>query len=746
MTAFVAINFGKLLMAPNDYLIAGRDDGIKNYFVVASYVKNSDNYCQISAMNYPYGEFLLLEDAHPFPAVVFKLVTKIFPAANNYIIGYINVLLLASLILAAWIMFLVFHHFKIRTGLAIIGSIAVSALSSQILLWGYGHWALGYVCCFPLGWFFLIRALHSRNSNKWTFLTGINALLWMYVHPYLGLLLLMFNVVCLVTNHLVGYRNGDHLKRYLVLFLFPLLTYVLSIKLFDMHTDRPEAFFFDKHVATWRSLFVSNETPLKHFYALLDLPPSSSKWDSVGNYIGISTIMVLIVYFFMLVRRLIRKQISLRHFLHGEWMLYWCAALATLLFAMALPFRIFPEQDLGPFSVLMQFSSYGRFAWVFYFVATSFAIYVLSRNFSSTRFQRLFGNVMVLVLLIEGYSLHAKIGAIVPDSPNVFSEKYLNENFRSVLDQLNPSDYQAIISLPFYYHYSNPYNFGSSAKSIFNSMMLSYHTGLPMINAYLSRSSITEGRNIIQVFTPAKIKKAIEADLSDNRPFLVYHTSEELNPLEEQLLDRSELWLSDSFGDFYNLPYEKLFPGLDDREVIFPDSLKSTMTFENGIYTTVPGQIVYKSFEDSPAENTFSGHGAFSCPNRGRYEICRLDLSADSLTNYELSLWYFNDNIRQTFANIELQTLHPDGSAASTYHNPFQSQLLYGNWSLVNIPFHLHKNQSAAVFVNAGTPVRDSIYIDELLVKPTSIHVFREDTVFGNPVLLKDNRIYDLRR
>ncbi len=746
MTAFVAVHFGKLLIAPNDYLIAGRDDGIKNYFVVASYVKNSDDYCQISSMNYPYGEFLLLEDAHPFPALIFKLVTEIFPAANNYVIGYINFLLLVSLILSAWMMFLILNHFKVRTLLAITGAVSITALSSQILLWGYGHWALGYVCCFPLGWFLLIRSLHSPNPDKWIFLTGLNAMLWMYVHPYLGLMLLMFNIVSLITNHLTGFRNSGHLKRYLIAFLFPLLIYVLSIKLFDTHIDRPEAFFFDKHVATWRSLLISNDTPVKYFYSLFDFAESDSSWDKVGNYIGISTILVLIVYCGVQGVRLIKRQIKLSHLLRTEWLIYWSAAVVTLNFAMAIPFRVFPDIDLGPFSVLMQFSSYGRFAWVFYFIATTFAIYVLSSHFSRTRLQRATGNILVLILLIEGYSLHAKIGAQVPDSPNIFSEEHLEEDFKMALSRFDPNNYQAIISLPFYYHYSNPYNFGSSAKSIFNSMMLSYHTSLPMMNAYLSRPSITEGRNISQIFTNTRITKNVEADLTDKRPFLIYHTGEDLHSLEQQLLDRAELSYSDSFGDFYLLSYENLFPEPEPIELLFPDSLRAELTFNNGGFSTTPEALVHQSFEDSPSEITFSGIGAFSCLNSGRYEIYRFEPVIDSVENYELSLWYFNNNIRQTYANIELQIIQTNSPPVSTYHNPFHTEVIYGNWSLVSIQFRLDKNQSAMVFVNAGTPVRDSIYIDDLLIRPTGVHVFREYTILGNPVFLKDNRIYDLPR
>src|SRR5690606_36230358 len=147
-----------------------------------------------------------------------------------------------------------------------------------------------------------------------------------------------------------------------------------------------------------------------------------------------------------------------------------------------------------------------------------------------------------------------------------------------------------------------------------------------------------------------------------------------------------------------------------------PDSLKAEMIFNNGVFCNNPQSVVQQSFEDAHSEVTFSGTGAFSSSNTGRHEIYRFEPENDSLANYDLSLWYYNNNIRQTYANIELQIAQKNNTPVSTYHNPFQADLIYGNWSLVSLQFQLDTGQFATVFVNAGTPVRDSIYVDDLLI------------------------------
>lgn len=743
MTAFVAVHFGKLLIAPNDHLIAGRDDGIKNYFVVASYVKNSEDFGQIQSMNYPFGEFLLLEDAHPALAVVLKVISVVFPGIANYVVGIINFLLLASLIIGAWVMFHIFRHFRVRVVLAVMGSIAIPAFSSQILLWGYGHWALGYVCFFPLGWLLMIRLLHSSKPGLWLWLTGFNTLFWMFIHPYLGLILLMFNIVVLVVAHLNRINNQGQWKKYLVAFFLPLIIYVLVVKLADPHTDRPEGFFMDQHVASWRSILFSTETFTSSIAFALDVFSSATSWDRVGNYIGLSTILVLFVYSHFLIIRLILRHTSVQRLLRSEWTVYWSAATITLLFAMGLPFRFFPELNLGPFSVLMQFSGYGRFAWVFYFISTTFAVVVLSTYFSKNQYQRILSNVLLLLLLAESNAYAHKIDAHATEAKNMFKANHNVEGFAELLNQVQPENYQAVISLPFYYHYGNPYNFGSSAAGIFNSMLLSYHSGLPLMNTYLSRPSISEGRKIIQIFSPPVFTREIVAELSSTKPFLIYHTGEELLPREKRLLGRADSVASTEFGHLYTLTFDSVFDIAAAPEIALYEKIEPQLTSQGDLFAKPNTSFFYTSFEENSSAISFSGKGAYSAPNRGRSKVIQYTPQSLSGGKHELSLWYYNENNHQTFTNVELEITSPDGSVFSTYHNPFEGAFILGNWSLVTASFDLSENQSVAVFINADTPIRDSVYVDDLLIRNVESDLYQQISINGNDFLWKNNRLFE---
>lgn len=407
--AFTAVFHGKILVAPNDYLIIGNDDGLRNYFMFASHIKSSEDCFEVSAMNYPYGEFLLLDDIHPALVLFTKSIAPIFPFVETHSVAIINLLLLFSIIVSTFFLFLIYRHFRVKPALAILGSIAVTSLCSQVLLWGHGHWALGYICAFPMGWYLVIRLLGDSANTRWSILIAANTLFWFYIHPYMGLMLLIFNIVCLITNIITGFRKLKFLQSFAVIIVFPLLFYVLSIQLFDSHTQRPESFFIDYYVATFQSLLVSTISPFYPLFEALNIPKSGSSWDNIGNYIGLSSILVLAVFTVYKVVSLIREKLNLHQGLKNEWVIYWSAAVFTFLFAMGLPFKLWPDLDLGPFSVLQQFTGYGRFAWIFYFIATSFSVYVLSKYFCRTKLQTVISFLLLGMLLTEGISLHRKI-------------------------------------------------------------------------------------------------------------------------------------------------------------------------------------------------------------------------------------------------------------------------------------------------------------------------------------------------
>lgn len=276
-------------------------------------------------------------------------------------------------------------------------------------------------------------------------------------------------------------------------------------------------------------------------------------------------------------------------------------------------------------------------------------------------------------------------------------------------------------------------------------MVISYHSGLPMVNAFLPRPSISESRKIMQLFSPPHYQKEIESDLESKQPFLILSTHEDLNPRESELIQRAEFLFENDFGKLYRIDYDQLL-GIHSDEVIDEfRGIKDSTVAVNGIYTAHPKEIVHQDFEENENEIALFGQGAFSEPNTGTFKIT--EFTPDSILasqDYVISLWFYNKNIRQTYSNIKLEIsdMNTGMLTYEAYHTPFQSGVIFGNWSLVEIPFTLKPIHRATLIVNAANPIKDLLYIDELLIRPVTVDVFREIKFEGEHFVLKNNHIY----
>ena len=146
-----------------------------------------------------------------------------------------------------------------------------------------------------------------------------------------------------------------------------------------------------------------------------------------------------------------------------------------------------------------------------------------------------------LMNIVEGLPAHLDINTNIRDNRNTFNAKYLSADMQELISQINPKDYQAIIALPFYHQGSENFSRPVTEPILTNSIMLSYHTGLPLVNANLTRLSIQESKNCIALIGPSKYKKDIEQDLVDTRPFLLVVSPFGLNRYEQDLIGKAQL-------------------------------------------------------------------------------------------------------------------------------------------------------------------------------------------------------------
>jgi len=336
------------------------------------------------------------------------------------------------------------------------------------------------------------------------------------------------------------------------------------------------------------------------------------------------------------------------------------AAVICLLVSMGYPFKWGMESLLDQLSFIKTFRTVGRFAWVFFFVATTFAAYIIYQ-YAQIINRKNNKKILVYILLIA-----APVFTMIEGTPyqktaynnlfnikNVFLRQNLDEEYQKALEQINPSEYQAIIPLPFY---QGSGNFTKLAPSNNNacdmcniydiSQIFAYHLELPLMASYFARTSIWESRNLIQMFAPEYYKKLIAEDIPSDKKFLIvcFPINNALSKYEQDFLKKSTFLFKANEVEFWEISPEKMTEIITAPYIAAFHQKRDSLTLQNGCLLSHPDSTVFLfSFDDYPSRYKFLGSGAYEQPSKEKQSIFA-EIAAGKLEEnrqYEASLWYY---------------------------------------------------------------------------------------------------------
>ncbi|WP_157547666.1 hypothetical protein [Hymenobacter sp. DG25A] len=247
------------------------------------------------------------------------------------------------------------------------------------------------------------------------------------------------------------------------------------------------------------------------------------------------------------------------------------AGLLTLLFAWGVPFIWGLEGLLNYLGPIRQFRSIGRFAWIFYYFFTVYAVfyfYQLGRYLRQHRAGRFAHMLLLLVVLVWGWEGRTALNTWVQRMKNTnanpdYTARALLHPIDTYIDYLNwqgtpNSTYQAIVPLP--YFLLGPEQFGTNdiPASAYEAMRASLQTGLPIVASSMSRTSQAQGLAAAQLLSAPELPKTLLAQLPSRKPLLLLVTEEALTPAERRLISLSKLLLKDAHVSLYELPVAAL--------------------------------------------------------------------------------------------------------------------------------------------------------------------------------------------
>ncbi len=715
--------YHQLIFNPNTILLDSEGDGIKNYYTYKYYIHNSTSWTDFDGMNYPYGEIVTYLDSQPPISILIKMVSKVFPNIVNYDVGIMHYLILLSFVFSIFLFYKIFALLKVNFLFSILGAWLIVLMSPQFMRL-FGHYSLSYMFMYPLIIYLLLQA-NRRKTNNIIILFII--LFSFFLHPYIGLSLFAF-------VGLVGFIQWIAYKYYpwkkligdfIVRGVLPISIFLIVTFLLDHHVNRsnnPSGLTY--YHSYLKTIFVASFEPSKSFYKSF-ISFHDQPFEGIA-YIGFaSNIIVLLSVFWYAFKR--------KFYISKEVRILVLASFFLLLFSFGIP-HVYPFPkllDLLP--SLRQFRGLGRFSWFFYYVINIVTVVTLFEIYSNSKGKKFVKILPVLLLLIfcgEAYYHQKGLNISRLKVNNEFNLE-IGKEYSSAIANVTAKDFQAILPLPFYHVGSEDFAVEGSSQSVKNSMLLSYHLGMPILGSLGSRTSVDESKKALSILLPKYFEKTIAEDIKSRKDFLVMASSGEMSEEESFLVSEAKLIHTGNSFSLYSLPFARLFEYHKHRETLLAtfSSLNNLRHLKNGY--VVSDTSKYFRVEDYDTEQKDISYigGAKVLDKKAStsfFEIPEGELEAGK--EYELSLWTYNKGYgRASFQIIwaEYDVVAGKGNWKYSTDGRF-SEKIDGDWSLIQFKFTPPNNKTSyKIYIPGRDNGVEKIYLDNIILKEASLDIYR---------------------
>ena len=647
----LAAVFGRVIVHPDSYLYSASGDAVKSYYNFSYYLKH-DSGIDHKGVNYPYGDHLQYMNSHPLYLQLIKFLDRFLFPLSDHGVGILNLSMILSLLAAIPFIYLILRKFSLPPWYAAVASLLILFLSPQIDRLG-GHFEMVYAFFIPLFWYLLIRWHEANKKGWWTLLLLITALLGGFTSAYYAAFLAIFPMAIILVQLMV---HRKELRKYLpeglhllVIAILPLLIVRGLVSITDWVDDRPDNpwGFFIFHANVF-SVFLP---PNSLFRELLSgIVPISYKWEGRA-YVGLPATLLALTFLIGLFLQLSRRQRPRwkAYFPNRKLNLYLSAAFIVLLFSMCIPFKWgmgFLTELLPP---LKQFRCLGRFSWIFYYVFSVFTATYLYYLYRIARLKEYGRQAMTALVLILSYwgleaATHTKHStARLFNKNELLSEGSVDVGLILEEGGKSPDEFQGIFFLPFANTCGDKLQFERGLEAFSEAMRCSDQTGIPIVQSFSPRISLSQAMSSIQLLADSTIYKQRVDDMN-REPILLVIGPGDLNPRETALLKRAEYIFKGDRFSLASLPVHAFNQGFEawkELAISLADSLNGKDIF---CMDAEPEQVVYRNFEELSSERAYSGSGS-TYLKKGELELFNEKLfERYSDSELELSFWLYVDH------------------------------------------------------------------------------------------------------
>ncbi|OHX66882.1 hypothetical protein [Flammeovirga pacifica] len=461
LTIIISIIYKDVLLHPNSTLNYDDSvDGLKNYFIFIWLAK----FGHANAMNYPFGEIILLTDSIPILSYPIYLLKYIGLDLNQYSIGILHLSMFLCYPISYLASVRVFKHYNCSAIYSNIFALIIT-LGNPVNCRILKHYGLFFFLITPLLILLIIKFLHQKNYKYlfWIFIMNFSGY---YIHGYVGMLWCGLTLFIFSFTLFSNTKNRKKLFLGILSVIIATALYYLSVKITDDHLWRSKTSFvlFDFGI----SLKIIFE---KFFPGTIDIN-NSLQFNYFFWSLCITTTYILIKKR----KKVLKIDLTLITFT--------LTAIIFLMYGATVFIRF--KWVLALIPPLEQIRELVRFGWVFYLL-----IFI---PFLVVNYKYLNKKILLPILflgMIESIMYQKEIMNISLLDENIFLED------KSV-KKIDTTNIDAI-----YANYTNNIWNKANENRFLNKLLysFSYKTGIPCINTHYSRLSEEEWQLQSQLYT-----------------------------------------------------------------------------------------------------------------------------------------------------------------------------------------------------------------------------------------------------
>lgn len=548
-TLLVCIIFQQILFQPSRFYTNNTWDGIRTLFTIQTYVEQEapNSWERFNYMNHPYGEEMVFAGGTPLFSYLLKLLheTEILPAA--WVLPAYYWLILLSIPLTSLVTYLIIKSLLKKKWIACILGFTLPWINYQIPRLVVGHFDLSMSCFLLFNIWLLILITKNWNDFKkqiihwglYVFMLVILA----YVHLYLAAIIAVFTAIFCVVIGWLNFNTTHGLKSKLIPTLsggfFSGLAFAIIILIFnytDPHAKERRAIPEGYNWEVWNAQFSSMFTPSHGEKIKFPLQSTASISYENDTYLGSFALYgILLLTLAWLVRK--KSNLSFPSFkkiskgLEGKIIIaIFLSGLCSLLIAFGEEFYILKGEYIIKnylnlfywakkiYPGIQQFRVLARFNFYFFWAANFLVAFLLVEVFLN----KPYGKAIIIILIsLSIIDLSDRIKFL---KGHITEDNFINVQ-QNKIPNLNYSQYQAILPIPFYLVGNEDYNITIDPEDNWNTFTyyLSYHSKLPLMASKMPRTSLVQARAQISIFQEKTDSVLINKLKQTGKPVLIVY-------------------------------------------------------------------------------------------------------------------------------------------------------------------------------------------------------------------------------